>query len=77
MIDRKDQWDKIKYDSFLNAIEETFRNYYSDDERLNHELLLFSQQLIEKFVETYGDREESPLSLDARQMVMECILHHN
>lgn len=77
MIDRKEEWDKIKYDSFLNALEEAFREYYSDDEHLNHQMLSFSQQVIEKFVETYGDREESPLSLEARRMIMECILHSN
>ncbi len=77
MMDRKEQWEKIKYDSFLNSVEETFREYYSNDEQLNSKLLAFSQEIIEKYVETYGDRELSPLSLEARRMMMECILHSN
>ena len=77
MIDRKEQWDKIKYDSFLNSVEETFREYYSDDKNLNQQMLSFSQQIIEKFVDTYGDREEPPLSLETRRMVLECIMHNN
>lgn len=77
MMERKEHWDKIKYDSFLNSVEETFREYYSDDETLNQQLLSFSQQIIEKFVDTYGDREEPPLSLETRRMVLECIMHNN
>lgn len=77
MIDRKEQWDKIKYDSFLNAIEEAFREHYSEDDNLNRILLKFSQQLIESFMETYGDGQETPLSMETRKMVMEYVMHNN
>ena len=77
MIDRKEEWDKIKYDSFLNAIEEAFREHYSEDDNWNRILLKFSQQLIERFMETYGDGQETPLSMETRMMVMEYVMHNN
>ena len=33
--------------------------------------------IIEKFVDNYGDKDDSPLNMETRRMVLDCILHHN
>jgi len=74
-MEPKGNWSKIKYDSFLNALEETFRDHYSSDDKMNEVLLKFSQELIDHFVEMYGEEKDPMLQVETRQLVIEYFMH--
>ena len=76
-MEPKGNWSKIKHDSFLNALEETFRDHYSSDDKMNEVLLKFSQELIDHFVEMYGDEKDPMLQVETRQLVIEYFMHQN
>jgi hypothetical protein len=68
--------DKMKYDSFLNSVEDAFGRHCSKSDG-DQAMLAFAKELIEKFVSLYGGEEESDLRLDTRKIVLEYFMHQN
>ena len=68
--------EKLKYDSFLNGLEEAFEKYRSHDDT-DRKLVEFAKELIEKFVSLYGDDQETELRVETRKIVMEYFMNNN
>ena len=68
--------DKLKYDSFLNGLEDSFEKHRCHDDS-DRNLVEFAKELIEKFVSLYGDDQETELRLETRKIVLEYIMNNN
>jgi len=68
--------EKLKYDSFLNSLEEAFEKHHAGAGE-NEAMLAFAKELIEKFVNLYGGEDDSDLRADTRRIVLEYFMHQN
>ena len=72
----KKDLDKLKYDSFLNGLEDSFTVHRSHDHS-DEQLIAFAKDVIERFVRLYGDDEDTELRMETKKIVLEYIMNNN
>ena len=72
----KKDLDKLKYDSFLNGIEDAFIAHRSHDHS-DEQLIAFAKDLIERFVRLYSEDENTDLRMQTKKIVLEYIMNNN
>ena len=69
--------EKLKYDSFLNALEEAFERHRSGNTEKDRNMLEFAMDLMERFVILYGDDPNDELRMTTQKIVLEYFMNQN
>ena len=69
--------EQLKYDSFLNGIEEAFVRYRTGDAKKDRAMLEFAKELMERFVTLYWDEPDDEIRLTTQKVVLEYFMNQN
>lgn len=75
--DKKEKMDYLRYDSFLNAIEQAFINNKTGVRYTDKALLRFTDEIIKKFAAIYANTRDEQLGRELQEIVLNITTHEN
>jgi len=77
MLYRNERIEHMRYESFLNAIEQAFKNQKTGIRHTDAVLLKFADEIIGKFATIYANTRDEHLGEDTKDIILKTTLIMN